>query len=51
VTGPEGTAWSFAREGLLGVRERVCTRGQWAWYRLPRAVGMNPGARVQCALT
>ena len=26
-------------EGQLGVRNRVCTRGQWAWNRLPRAMG------------
>jgi len=26
-------------DGQLGVRERVCTRGRWAWNGLPRAVG------------
>jgi len=33
-------------EGQLGVRDRVCTRGQWAWNRRPRAVGTAPSARV-----
>ena len=23
----------------MGVRDRLCTRGQWAWNGLPRAVG------------
>ena len=27
-------------EGRLSIRERFFTRGQWAWNRLPRAVGM-----------
>ena len=26
-------------EGQLGVRDRGCTRGRWAWNGLPRAVG------------
>jgi len=26
-------------EGQLGVRDKLCTRGWWAWNRLPRAVG------------
>jgi len=26
-------------ERQLGVRDRFCTRGWWAWNRLPRAVG------------
>ena len=34
-------------EGQLGVRDRVCTRGQWAWKRMPRAVGMAPSAGVK----
>jgi len=34
-------------EGQLGVRDRVCSRGQWAWTGLPRAVGKAPSARVQ----
>ena len=38
----EGTAWSCDRGGQLGVRERVCTRGRWAWNSLPRAVGTAP---------
>jgi len=25
---------------FLDIRERFCTRGQWAWNSLPRAVGM-----------
>ena len=35
-------AWSCVRDGQLGVRERVCTRGHWAWNGLPRAVGTRP---------
>jgi len=31
-------------KGQLGARDRVCTRGWWAWNRLPRAVGMAPSA-------
>ena len=39
ATGPEGTAWScVGAGGRLGVRDRVCTRGQWVWSGLPRAV-------------
>jgi len=34
-------------EGQLGVRERGCTRGRWAWNGLPRAVGTAPSAGVQ----
>ena len=37
----------MTREGQLEVRERFCTRRQWAWNGLPRAVGMAPSARVQ----
>ena len=36
-------------EGQLGVRDRVCTRGRWAWNGLPRAVGTAPSAGVQGA--
>ena len=42
AAGPEGTAWSCAGEGQLGVRDRVCARVGWAWNRLPRAVGTAP---------
>jgi len=31
----------------LGVRDRVCSRGLWAWNELPRAVGTAPSAGVQ----
>ena len=34
-------------EGQLGVRERVCTRGWWAWNGLPMAVDTAPSAAVQ----
>ena len=34
-------------EGQLGVKERDCTTGQWAWNGLPRAVGTAPSAGVQ----
>jgi len=30
-----------------GVRERVCTRGRWAWNSLPRAVSTAPRAGAQ----
>ena len=39
ATGPKGAACSCARGGL-GVRERLCPRGRWAWNILPRAAGM-----------
>ena len=28
-------------ERQVGVRERLCPRGRWAWNRLPRAVGLE----------
>ena len=34
----------------MGVRDRGCTRGWWAWNGLPRAVGMAPSAGVQGSL-
>ena len=36
-------------EGQLGVGDRVCTRGRWAWNGLPRAVGTAPSAGVHGA--
>ena len=42
ATGPEGTARSCVRGGRVGLRERLCPRGRWAWHRLPRAVGTAP---------
>jgi len=33
-------------EGQRGVRDRGCTRGQWAWNGLPRAVVTAPCAGV-----
>jgi len=36
-------------ERWLGVRERFCTGGWWAWNGLPRAAGTAPSARVQRA--
>jgi len=38
-------------EGQLGFRDRVCTRGRWAWNGLPRAVGTAPSAGVQHSQT
>ena len=43
-------------EGQLGVRERGCTTGRWAWNGLHRAVGTAlcagvQGAFGQCAQT
>jgi len=32
-------------EGQVGVRERFCTRGQWAWNKLPRAMGTASSCR------
>ena len=43
ATGPRGQHGAVSGEGQLGVRDRVCTRGWWAWNGLPRAVGMAPG--------
>jgi len=34
-------------EGQVGVRERFCPRGQWAWNGLPRAAGTAPSC--QCS--
>jgi len=39
VTGSEGTAWCCIREGLGGVRIRLCPRGRWSWNRLARVGG------------
>ena len=36
-------------EGQLGVRDKLCTRGWWAWNRQPRAVGTALSAGVQGA--
>jgi len=42
---------AIAGEGQLqGVRERICTRGWWAWNSLPRAVGTATSAGAQAAL-
>lgn len=35
-----GTAQSCNGENQAGFRKRFCTRGQWAWNRLSRTVGM-----------
>lgn len=29
-------------KGQVGARKRFCPKGQWAWNRLLRAVGMAP---------
>ena len=34
-----GCSSSQGVEGQLGVRDRVCTTGRWAWNGMPRAVG------------
>lgn len=44
AAGPKGMAWSCIGEGKVRVRERLFTRGQWAWSRLLRAVDMAPGS-------
>jgi len=36
--------WEWDR---LDTRKKFFTRGWWAWNKLPRAVGMDPRARVQ----
>lgn len=33
-------------EGPVGIRERFCTKGWWAWNRLPKAVCMARSAAV-----
>ena len=38
--GPRERHGAVPREGQLGVGDRVCTRGPWAWNGLPRAVLM-----------
>ena len=43
--GPRERHGAVSGQGQLGVRERVCTRGQWAWNGLPRAVGTAPSCR------
>jgi len=40
-----GNSMELSGEGQLGVRERVCTRGQWAWNRLPRALIIAPNCQ------
>ena len=40
--GPRGRHGAVSGEGQLRVRERVCTRGWWAWNGLPRAAGTGP---------
>lgn len=39
TTGPREWHGPASGGGQLGARERVCTRGQRAWKRLPRALG------------
>ena len=50
ATGPEERHGAVSGEGQLGVRDRVCSRGRWAWNRMPRAVGTAPSAGVREAL-
>ena len=45
----QGNAMELSGEGQLGVRERICNRGRWAWNGLPGAVGMALSAGVQGA--
>ena len=40
-----GNGMDLSGEGHLGVRDRVYTRGQWAWNGLPRAVGTAPSCQ------
>jgi len=35
----QGNSMELSGEGQLGVRERLCPTGWWAWNSLPRAVG------------
>ena len=42
-----GNGMELSWEGQLGVRERGCTRGRWAWNGLHRAVGTAQNAGVQ----
>jgi len=34
-------------EGQLGVRDRGCTRGQWAWNRLPAQGSVRGPERME----
>jgi len=47
ATGPRERHGAVSGEGQLGVRDRGCTTGRWAWNGLPRAVGTAPSAGVQ----
>ena len=40
--GPRERHGAVSGEGQLGVRDRGCTRGQWVWNGMHRAVGMAP---------
>ena len=44
-----GNGVELSGEGQLGVRDRGCTRGRWAWNGLHRAVGTAPSAGVHGA--
>ena len=41
--GPRERHGAVSGEGQMGVRDRGCTRGRWAWNGLPRAVVMTSG--------
>ena len=45
--GPREQHGAVSGEGQLGVRDRGCNRGRWAWNGLPRAVGTARSAGVQ----
>jgi len=36
--GPREQHGAVSEQGRVGVMEWVCTRGQWAWSRLPRVM-------------
>ena len=41
--GPREWHGAVSGEGQLGVRDRVCTSGRWAWNGLPKAMGTASG--------
>ena len=47
LKGPRERHGAVSGEAQLGVRDRVCTRGRWAWKGQPRAVDMALSAGVQ----
>ena len=49
--GPRERHGAVSGEGQLGVRDRGCTRGWWAWNGLPRAVSCESSRSVWTLLS